>query len=235
MMYEGKSKRVYVKNSNTLIMEFKDTVTALDGARIAEAPGKGILNAALTAYFFDMLKKEGIENHFMDYDGCRVITVKKLNMVPIEVIVRNYAYGSLIKRLPLFKPLTKLTTPLVEFHYKSDELHDPLILPEDVVNSGLMSLDEVKYVILTSLRVNEVLTRRLSECGLRLIDFKLEYGRDLNNKLVLADEISGDTIRVLDSDGRHLDKELFRRGGGVDDLIKAYALLAQRLGVNVTV
>ncbi|MCS7108226.1 MAG: phosphoribosylaminoimidazolesuccinocarboxamide synthase [Sulfolobales archaeon] len=233
LIYDGKTKRVYVKSDDMLLMEFKDVVTALDGAKVTHAAGKGVLNAALTAYFFKLLKSEGIDNHFIHYDGERSVIVKKLSMIPAEVVVRNYAYGGLVKRLPLLKPLTKLNTPTVEFHYKSDELHDPLILSEDLINAGLVSPHELEVIKEVSLKVNDVLLRRFDGCGLLLLDFKLEFGRDSDGKVLLADEICGDSVRVIDSDGRHLDKEVFRRGGSVDDLVKAYTLLACKLGIDV--
>lgn len=233
LLYEGKAKRVYVKDENTLLMEFKDVVTALDGVKVSQAPGKGVLNAALSAFFFRLLESRGVNTHFIGYDGGRVLTVRRLKMVPVEVIVRNYAYGSLIKRLPLYKPLSKLGKPIVEYHYKSDELHDPLILPEDILNTGLMSGEELNTVNEVSLRVNEVLSSELVRYGLTLVDFKLEFGRDVDGRLLVADEISGDTIRVIDAEGRHLDKEVFRKGGSVEDLIIAYSTLARRLGINV--
>jgi phosphoribosylaminoimidazole-succinocarboxamide synthase len=233
LLYEGKSKRVYVKDENMLLMEFKDVVTALDGVKVSQAPGKGVLNAALSAFFFRLLESRGVNTHFISYDGGRVLTVRRLKIVPVEVIVRNYAYGSLIKRLPLYKPLSKLGKPIVEYHYKSDELHDPLILPEDILNTGLMSEEELNTVNEVSLRVNEVLSSELVRYGLTLIDFKLEFGRDADGRLLVADEISGDTIRVIDAEGRHLDKEVFRRGGSVEDLLIAYSTLARRLGIKV--
>ncbi|MEM2206743.1 MAG: phosphoribosylaminoimidazolesuccinocarboxamide synthase, partial [Sulfolobales archaeon] len=121
LIYEGKTKRVYVKNQDTLLLEFKDVVTALDGVKKLHAPGKGVLNAAISAFFFRLLEAYGVKTHFIDYDGVNIHTVRRLKIIPIEVVVRNYAYGGLIKRLPLFKQLEKLSKPLIEFHYKSDE------------------------------------------------------------------------------------------------------------------
>ncbi|MEM0453389.1 MAG: phosphoribosylaminoimidazolesuccinocarboxamide synthase [Sulfolobales archaeon] len=233
LIYDGKTKRVYVKDDNSLLMEFKDVVTALDGAKVTYAPGKGLLNAALTAYFFKLLKSEGIDNHFIDYDGKRILTVKRLRMIPAEVVVRNYAYGSLIKRLPLLKPLTKLDVPVIEFHYKSDELHDPLILQEDLINAGLVSFNELEDIREITLKINNALSRKFSELGLLLIDFKLEFGRDPDGRILLADDICGDSIRVVDGEGNHLDKEIFRKGGSVDDLINAYTQLASKLGIRI--
>lgn len=234
LIYEGKTKRVYVKNDDILLLEFKDVVTALDGVKKLHAPGKGVLNAAVSAFFFKLLEANGVKTHFIDYDGVNVHTVRRLKMIPIEVVVRNYAYGGLIKRLPLFKQLEKLSKPVIEFHYKSDELHDPLILPEDVLNSGLMSDEELNELRLITYKVNDILTYELSRHELRLIDLKVEFGRELSGgSLILADEISGDSIRVVDEGGNHLDKEVFRKGGSVEALLSAYSLLACRLGINV--
>lgn len=232
LLYEGKSKRVYVNNEKTLILEFKDVVSALDGAKIDRAPGKGVLNAATSAFFFKVLEAGGVRTHFISYDGGRSLTVRRLNMIPLEVIVRNYAYGGLIKRLPLFKPLTKLQVPIVELHFKSDELHDPLVLPDDVINAGVLTDGEVGRVRELALEINRILNTELSGRGLTLIDLKVEFGRDPESgELILADEISGDSIRVIAEDGSHLDKEVYRRSGDVKELIRVYTLLACRLGV----
>ncbi|ADM27110.1 phosphoribosylaminoimidazole-succinocarboxamide synthase [Ignisphaera aggregans DSM 17230] len=233
ILYEGKSKRVYVKNEDELVMEFKDDVTAMDGAIKASASGKGVLAARMSAYFFKVLEDNGIETHYIDYDGTRNITVKRLSIVPIEVIVRNYAYGSLLKRMPLYKSLQKLDPPLIEFHYKDDSLHDPLILPEDILNVGLLSRNELDYIVETTLRVNKVLDNIFSSKGLRFVDLKLEFGRDKNGRLIVADEISGDTFRVLDENGNHLDKEIFRKTKDVNIMVKAYIELCKRLGIEV--
>ena len=233
LLYEGKCKRVYVNDAKTLLLEFKDEVSALDGVKIDKAPGKGVLNAAVSSFFFKILEAGNVRTHFISYDGVRSLIVKRLNMIPLEVIVRNYAYGSLIKRLPLFKPLTKLQVPIVEFHFKSDKLHDPLVLPDDVVNAGILTNDEVHKIKELALKINDILSTELAKRGLTLIDFKVEFGRDPEGgELILADEISGDTIRVINEEGSHLDKEVYRRSGNVKELILAYMLLACRLGIK---
>ena len=233
LIYEGKSKRVYVKNRDELILEFKDEVTARDGALRAFIRSKGIVNARVSAYFFSALSKKGIDTHFLDYDGVRRMTVKRLRMLPLEVIVRNYAYGSQLKRMPLLKPLQELNPPVIEFHYKDDSLHDPLIIIDDIINSGVANHKELNLIIKTSLRINDILREIFSEAKLKLIDFKLEFGRDKNNELILADEISGDTFRVIDENGRHLDKEVFRRTGDPKTLVNAYSELCKKLGIKV--
>jgi phosphoribosylaminoimidazole-succinocarboxamide synthase len=231
LVYEGKAKRVYGLDNERLIMEFKDEVTAFDGLRKEVAIGKGRLAAAQTAFFMSYLEGNGVRTHFIDWDGDRRITVRALRMVPIEVIVRNYAYGSFLKRMPMVKPLTKFSKPLVEFHLKSDELHDPLLTMDDIIEAGLLTREELQEIINTSLRVNDLLTNLLSTRGLTLVDFKLEFGFDRSGRLLLADELSGDTMRIL-RNGKHLDKELFRMGASAMDLVKAYAELNALLGIK---
>ncbi len=235
LVYEGKSKRVYVKNLKEMVLEFKDEVTAGDGAFRATVPGKGALCASVSAHLFRVLEKSGIETHFLDYDGSRRITVRRLEMVPLEVIVRNFSYGSLLKRMPRYRELEPLDPPLIEFHYKDDLLHDPLVLPEDVLRARVLSAPELDELTRRSASVNRVLRDYFESLGLRLIDIKLEFGFDSERRLVLADEISGDSFRVLDERGRHLDKEVFRRTRSVDALLEAYRALASRLGLRAEV
>jgi phosphoribosylaminoimidazole-succinocarboxamide synthase len=230
LIYEGKAKLMYRASDDTLIMRFKDEVTALDGTRREYAPGKGRLAASQSAFFFRLLEGAGVRTHFIDWNCDRDIKVRRLRMIPLEVVVRNYAYGSLLRRMPLLKPLSPLPNPIVEFHYKSDELHDPLVLPEDIVAAKIMDRKDLDSITYTSLRINDLLTRFMGQRGLVLIDLKLEYGY-LGSELLVADEISGDTMRVM-CGGRHLDKEVFRRGGGVGDLVAAYEELNGRLGVG---
>jgi len=230
---EGKSKRIYVKGEDTLVLEFKDYVTAFDGTRRDDVVGKGVINARISAHLFRKLEESGVKTHFIEYDGCRRLVVRRLEMIPLEVIVRNYAYGSLLKRMPLFKPLDKLEPPIVEFHYKDDSLHDPLVLREDVVRAGLLTEDEVEEIIEASLRANEVLSKIFESRGLKFIDVKFEFGRDRSGELVLADEITGDSFRVIDPEGRHLDKEVYRRGGTPQELVSRYMELLSKLGIEV--
>ncbi len=235
LVREGKSKRVYLGEDNeTLVLEFKDSVTAFDGARKDVLPGKGVLNARISAYLFKILEEQGIPTHYIDYDGCRRLVVKKLDMIPVEVVVRNYAYGSLLKRMPLYKRLEKLEPPLLEFHLKDDALHDPLILPEDMLRTGLLSNEELGKIRELALKATSTLTKLFEKHGLMLIDIKLEFGRDRNGELVLADEITGDSFRVMVG-GKHLDKEVYRKGGSPQDLLQAYLELAERLGLGVSI
>ena len=232
LIYEGKAKRVYALDEDTLVMEFKDDVTAADGMIKAVALGKGVLAARISAFFFRLLEEHGIKTHFIDYDNKRRLIVKRLEMIPVEVIVRNYAYGSLLRRMPLYKPLQKLDPPLIEFHYKDDDLHDPLVLEEDLIRTGLLDDKAIEYIKMTSLKINKILSDFFSSKKLRFIDMKLEFGYTKTGEILLADEISGDTFRVMDENNNHLDKEVFRRTRDAGLLLKAYMRLAEVVGVK---
>lgn len=232
-VYDGKSKRVYVKSSEEVILEFKDEVTAGDGAIRVAVPNKGVLCAAVSAHLFRVLEDSGVRSHFVEYDGSRRIIARRLKMVPVEVIVRNFSYGSLLKRMPRFRELEPLVPPLVEFHYKDDSLHDPLVLTDDLLRTGILSVGELNRVVELSILANHVLSRHFRSVGLRLVDIKFEFGFDSSGELLLADEISGDTFRALDESGRHLDKEVFRRTRSVDLLLEAYRELASRFGLSI--
>ncbi|MEM4789060.1 MAG: phosphoribosylaminoimidazolesuccinocarboxamide synthase [Ignisphaera sp.] len=232
-VYEGKSKRVYALDGDTLVMEFKDEVTAFDGTVKAIAMGKGIIAARLSTFFFKFLGNNGIRSHFINYDGCRRITVKKLDIIPLEVIVRNYAYGSLLKRMPLYKPLQKLDPPIIEFHYKDDILQDPLVLEEDILRVKMLEKHELEVIKDMSSKINELLYKFFEFKNLRFVDIKLEFGKSKSGEILLADEISGDTFRVIDQNNNHLDKEIFRKARDVSLLLKAYIKLAEVVGINV--
>ncbi len=232
LVYSGKAKNVYEVDNDFLILEFKDELTAFDGAKRDQAPEKGRLAAAMSAWFFKYLEDNGINTHFVEYDGDRRLKVLKTELIPIEVIVRNYAYGSQLKRMPLLKPLQKFEKPIVEFHYKSDKLHDPLILEDDIIESRLLSRDELEYVKSVALKVNEILSRLFEGRGLKFIDMKLEFGRR-GDSIILIDEISGDTFRVIDSSGNHLDKECYRRGASPEVLVRNYRKLMNILGIEI--
>ncbi len=228
-LYEGKAKTLYRLEPGKLLMVFRDEVTAFDGRRRDAAPGKGELAARTSARLFELLEEAGVPTHYLCYRGGPELVVREAKVVPIEVIVRNYAYGSMLRRMPLLKPMQRLRRPLVELHYKSDELHDPLILPQDVVEAGLLTEEQLREVERLALEVNSVLRDLFEGRGYRLVDFKIEVGF-VDGKLVVVDELSGDTMRVVDAEGRHLDKEVYRRGGGVEDLLAAYKRLAEIVG-----
>jgi len=227
LLYEGKAKRVYELDNDILVMEFKDEVTAGDGAWRDEAPGKGEMAAKTSAKLFQYLQANGVNTHLVRYEAPNRLVVKRLEMIPLEVIVRFYAYGSILKRMPKLSKLQRLDPPIVEFHYKSDELHDPLILAEDAVATGIVSMREVEGIKAMALRAAELLRDVFERKGATLVDIKFEFGR-LGGGLVLGDEISGDTMRVL-LNGEHLDKEYYRATRDVKGLLNRYRTLLQML------
>ncbi len=232
LIYSGKAKNVYKLDDRYLILEFKDELTAFDGAKRDNAPQKGALAAAMSAWFFKVLEEHGIPTHFVEYDGDRRLKVLRTDLIPLEVIVRNYAYGSQLKRMPLLKKLQKFSRPIVEFHYKSDELHDPLVLEDDIIEAGLLNENELRYIKDVALKVNEILSKIFENVGLTFIDMKLEFGR-LGDKIVLIDEISGDTFRVIDREGKHLDKECYRRGASPTELVSNYKKILEVLNIKI--
>ena len=229
LLYEGKAKRLYATDrEDILFVEYKDSATAFNGEKRAEIAGKGTLNNRITSLLFDKLKMAGIESHFVKQLSDHEQLVKKVDIIPIEVVVRQIAAGSLAKRLG-FDEGSPLARPIVEFYYKDDELGDPLITEEHIEILNIASEDEVKSLYEKGLQVNEVLSRFFNEIGVILVDFKLEFGRDENGNILLADEISPDTCRLWDAETKQkLDKDVFRRDLG--QLTDAYEIILSRLG-----
>ncbi|MGB5945482.1 phosphoribosylaminoimidazolesuccinocarboxamide synthase [Paenisporosarcina sp.] len=229
LLYEGKAKRLYATDKeDILFVEYKDSATAFNGEKKAEIAGKGTLNNRITSLLFEKLKESGIESHFVEQLSDHEQLVKKVDIIPIEVVVRQVAAGSLAKRLGLVEGV-ELARPIVEFYYKDDELGDPLINEDHIKLLNLASQDEVKALYEKSLHVNEVLTKFFKEIGVILVDFKLEYGRDEAGNVLLADEISPDTCRLWDEKTKQkLDKDVFRRDLG--QLTDAYEIILSRLG-----
>ncbi|HIQ55203.1 MAG TPA: phosphoribosylaminoimidazolesuccinocarboxamide synthase [Pyrodictium sp.] len=229
LVYEGKAKKLYDLGNGTARLVFKDEVTAFNGARREVVSGKGVLSAKTSSRLFEILEDNGIPTHYICYEGGASVRVRLAKVIPLEVIVRNYAYGSMLKRMPLLKKLARLSKPIVELHFKSDEAGDPLILPEDAIEAKIIDWsvwDEIKSL---ALKANSVLTNLFEKKGLKLIDFKIEVGW-VDSRLVVIDEISGDTIRVIDEKGEHLDKELFRKGASGKQLLEAYKRLQTIVG-----
>ncbi|OWJ54607.1 phosphoribosylaminoimidazolesuccinocarboxamide synthase [Pyrodictium delaneyi] len=229
LLYEGKAKRVLDAGDGLVVLEFKDEVTAFNGKLHDRAPGKGELAARLSARMFELLEEHGIPTHYVCYMGGSRLLARRYSVVPLEVIVRNYAYGSLLRRMPFFKSMERLSRPIVELHLKDDERGDPLVLPEDAVEAGLLSWRELWDIRSLALRVNSVLELFWRRRGLRLVDLKIEVARD-SHGFVVVDEVSGDTMRLVDSSGRHLDKEVYRRSSSVEALLEAYRELARLAG-----
>jgi phosphoribosylaminoimidazole-succinocarboxamide synthase len=229
LLYEGKAKKVYATDDENLVwIEYKDSATAFNGEKKAEITGKGRLNNEITSLIFSKLQKEGIPSHFVQKLSETEQIVKKVTIIPLETVVRNVAAGSFSKRLGIEegKPLSK---PLVEFYYKDDELGDPLITDDHVYELGLATKGEVEILKEKALKVDDVLSKFFAEMGIRLIDFKLEFGKDSTGAILLADEISPDTCRLWDMEtNEKLDKDVFRRDLG--SLTDAYENILKRLG-----
>ena len=229
LLYEGKAKRLYAtEDSNILFVEYKDSATAFNGEKKEEIAGKGVLNNRITTLIFEKLKSNGIASHFVKRISDHEQLVRKVEIIPIELVVRNIAAGSLAKRLGLEEG-TPLKRPIVEYYYKNDDLGDPHISTEHIDVLGIATPEEVQALYDGGLRVNEVLRPLFAEIGVELIDFKLEFGRDAEGNVLLADEISPDTCRLWDAKTKQkLDKDVFRRNLG--SLTEVYEIILTRLG-----
>lgn len=226
-LYEGKAKKIFKTDDPSLfLVEFKDDATAFDGVKKDRLKDKGILNNRLSAIFFKLLEKNGIETHFEKTISEREMLVKALEIIPVEVIVRNVAAGSISKRLGIPEG-TELKKTVLEFSLKDDELHDPMINHYHIYALELAAAGEMAEIEKTALKINDIMVPYLKEKGIILVDFKLEFGRH-NGKVLLGDEISPDTCRFWDSSSKEkLDKDRFRRDmGGVVD---AYREVLRRL------
>ena len=227
-LYEGKAKKVFATNDENLcIVSYKDDATAFNGLKKGTIEGKGAINNRVTNFLMHMLEKEGIPTHFVKELNDRETIVKKVRIVPLEVIVRNIAAGSLAKRLGIEEG-TPMKQPVLEFSYKNDDLGDPMVNDYHILAMEFASQEELQTIKSMALKINEVLSAFLKEDGISLIDFKLEFGKTADGTLVLADEISPDTCRFWDTKtGEKLDKDRFRRDmGGVED---AYQEVLKRL------
>ena len=228
LLYEGKAKRVYATSDPELLwIEYKDSATAFDGKKKAEIEGKGRLNNLISSIIFTRLRERGIHSHFVQQLSETEQLVKKVEIIPLEVVVRSYAAGSISKRLGIPEG-TELPRPIVEFYYKNDALGDPLLTEDHIEILSLASKAEVKLLKEKALKVNQVLSELFRQLGIKLVDFKLEFGRDSQGNILLADEISPDTCRLWDLEtGERLDKDVFRRDLG--SLTEAYEAILARL------
>ncbi len=226
-LYEGKAKIIYATDkADELLVYYKDDATAGNGAKKGTIADKGIMNNKMTAFFFELLEKKGIKTHYVSMPSEREMLVKKLDMIPLEVVMRNVAAGSLAERLGLEEG-TVLSKPIVELYYKSDKLGDPMLNHYHIQAVGLATPEEVAKVEELGLKVNSILKDFLKEKKVDLIDFKLEFGR-YNGEVVLGDEISPDNCRFWDSDTHEkLDKDRFRRDLG--NVEGAYKEMLRRL------
>jgi len=230
-LYEGKAKRLYTtQEQDVLRIVYKDEATAFNGEKKEVFAGKGELNNRLTSHFFEILEQAGIPTHFIERVSEREQLVRRVTIIPLEVVVRNVVAGSLSKRLGIEEG-TVLETPIVEFYYKDDTLGDPLVTSSHINLLKIATSEELKQLSDKALRVNEVLQPYFRQNGITLIDFKLEYGKTADGTILLADEISPDTCRLWDQEtGEHLDKDVFRRNIG--SLTETYQTLFNRLGGN---
>lgn len=228
-LYEGKAKKVYLTDDpDVLIVDYKDDATAFNGEKKGTIVGKGAINNRMSNYLFKQLEKEGIPTHLIKELSDRETAVKKVSIVPLEVIVRNVSAGSFSKRLGVPEG-TEFTEPTIEFSYKNDELGDPLINEYFARALNLASWDEIETIKKYAFKINEVLKEFFLAAELRLIDFKIEFGR-YHGTIILADEISPDTCRLWDvHTNEKLDKDRFRRDLG--NVEEAYQEVMKRIGL----
>ena len=227
MLYEGKAKKMFLTSDPDVIwVEYKDDATAFDGEKKGTIVGKGHLNNEISSIFFTMLKEKGVKNHFIEKVSDTEQLVKKNTILPLEVIVRNVAAGSLAKRLGLEEG-TPMKKTVLEYCYKNDDLHDPMINEYHIAALDLATRDQLDFIAETSFKVNEILREYLLKRNIKIIDFKLEYGT-YHGEVMLSDEISPDTCRFWDTEtNEKLDKDRFRRDmGNVED---AYKEILKRL------
>lgn len=228
LLYEGKAKRIYAtEEAGILRVEYKNSLTAGNGKKKDEQDGKGELNNRITALLFDYLAKKGVPSHFIKTLSPNEQLVKQVEIIPLETITRNIATGSLVKRYGIKEGLT-FNPALQEFSYKSDEHDDPLVYPSHAVAFGWATQAEVERILELANQVNSLLRELFDRLGITLVDFKLEFGRDSEGNVLLADEITPDTCRLWDKEtGKKLDKDRFRQDLG--DVLGAYREILRRL------
>lgn len=229
LLYEGKAKRIYATEEENIVwVQYKDDATAFNGEKKAQISGKGRLNNQITTLLFEKLAQAGIENHFVEKLSETEQLVKKVKIIPLEVVVRNIIAGSLAKRLGKEEG-TELKSAIVEFYYKNDELGDPIVNNDHIQHLEIATEAELQKIKQTALKVNDILAPYFAERNVRLVDFKLEFGITTDGELILADEISPDTCRLWDKEtNQKLDKDIFRRDLG--NLTDAYEEILKRLG-----
>ena len=232
-LYEGKAKIIYATQDKDLVIQyFKDDATAYNAEKKDVIEGNGVLNNRLSEYFMSGLNNIGVPTHFIKRLNMREQLVRGCEIIPLEVVVRNYAAGSISKRLGIDEG-TQLPRPIVEYYYKDDNLGDPIISEEHIAAFNWASSQEMDDIVGLALRVNDFLSGVLFSVGIKLVDFKIEFGRYFGNeyqRLLIADEISPDSCRLWDMEsGKKLDKDVFRRDLG--NLTDAYTEVADRLGL----
>ncbi|QHE59945.1 phosphoribosylaminoimidazolesuccinocarboxamide synthase [Rossellomorea vietnamensis] len=231
LLYEGKAKQIFETNDEDVVwIQYKNSATAFNGEKKADIDGKGVLNNKISSLLFSKLAEKGIQSHFIKQISEDEQLVKRVRIIPLEVVVRNVIAGSLSKRLGKEEG-TPLQKPIIEFYYKDDDLGDPLITDDHIDFLEIASREERAEIREMALGVNEVLQEIFREAGVTLVDFKLEFGKDRHGTILLGDEISPDTCRLWDAEtNQKLDKDVFRRDIG--SLTEVYSIILERLGGN---
>ncbi len=232
LLYEGKAKKVFAHNDlDKVKIEFKDDATAFNALKKEKFEGKGKLNCLISARIFETLIKNNIPTHFIELENENTMIAKKIKVIPLEIVLRNTAYGSLCKQTTI-KPGTFLSKPLIDFYLKDDELNDPLITKDRIELMNIISSDDLELIINLTLKINVILKNFFKNIQLKLVDFKLEFGYDSENNILLGDEISPDNCRLWDLNQTNdtiisLDKDRFRNDLG--GLIEAYSEINRRI------
>ena len=232
LIYEGKAKKVFSHDDkDKVLIEFKDDATAFNALKKAQFKGKGKLNCLISARIFELLKKNNIPTHFLELKNEQTMIAQKIRIIPLEIVIRNIAYGSLCKQTTI-KPGTILAKPLLDIYLKNDELNDPLITKDRIALMNIVSSNDLNLIIDLTLKINVILKSFFKSIQLKLVDFKLEFGYDFENKILLGDEISPDNCRLWDLNQKNgtivsLDKDRFRNDLG--GLIEAYSEINRRI------
>jgi phosphoribosylaminoimidazole-succinocarboxamide synthase len=226
-LYGGKAKTIYrSEEPGLLIMEFRDDITAFDGGKKSTLKGKGAYNCCVSAFFFQMLERTGVPTHFVRTLDDHTLLVRALSMIPLEIIVRNVAAGSLVRNLP-FRPGQIFNPPVIVIDLKDDARHDPMLNDDLILALGIVTASELKMIKQLALRINEVLKEFLSGKDITLVDFKLEFGKS-GEQIMVGDEISMDSMRLWDAtSGTSLDKDVYRFDKG--DVLATYRSVAQQI------
>ena len=232
LIYEGKAKKVFSHDDeDKVIIEFKDDATAFNAEKKAKFEGKGKLNCLISAKIFELLIKNNIPTHFLELENEHTMIAQKIKVIPLEIVLRNTAYGSLCKQTTI-EPRTILAKPLIDIYLKNDELNDPLITKDRIELMNILSSRDLDLIIDLTLKINEILKSFFENIRIHLVDFKLEFGYDLKNNILLADELSPDNCRLWDLNQKNdtivsLDKDRFRNDLG--GLIEAYSEIHRRI------
>jgi len=232
LIYEGKAKKVFSHDDPDKVMiEFKDDATAFNALKKDQFKGKGKLNCLISARIFELLKKNNIPNHFIKLQNENTMITQKIKVIPLEIVLRNKAYGSLCKQTTI-KSGTDLLKPLIDIYLKNDELNDPLITKDRIELMKIISSQDLDFIIGLTLKINEILKSFFKNIQIQLVDFKLEFGYDVKNNIILGDEISPDNCRLWDLNQKNdtivsLDKDRFRNDLG--GLIDAYSEINRRI------